>query len=147
MTESQQPAGSKQYTIGDVGAGARVIQGDYNTWIEGQLGALPGGQELARRFEALIGRLESTEEFDDDDTRTLAVDKTAKVVEGLAQASESPGKLRLALTDAKGFLIGAADWAWAEIKAIVSSEAAQKTLSTIADVGAKAAIAALVGIV
>jgi hypothetical protein len=145
MSDLQPSVGGKQYTIGDVGAGARVIQGDSNTWIEGQLSGLPGGEELAGRFQALIGHLESAEDLDDD-SRTLAVDKTAKVVEGLAQATESPGTLRLALADAKGFLTGAAEWAWDELKDIVSSEAAQKTLRTIADAGSKAAIAALIGI-
>ena len=146
LTESHLHGGSKQYTIGDVGAGARVIQGDSNTWIEGQLGGLPDGDELVQRFQALIQRLESAEDLDDD-TRTLAVDKTAAVVDGLAKANESPGALRRALADARGFLSGAASWAWDELREIVASDASQKTIATIVDASARAAIASLVGLV
>jgi hypothetical protein len=146
MSENDVPTGGKHYTVGNVGVGARVIVGDHNTWIEGQLASLPDGEELAKAFEALVKQIQDDETLDED-TRTLAVEKTNAVVEGLAGATESPGKLRLALTDAKSFLTGAAGWAWDGLQAIVSSEAAQKTISTIADVGAKAAIAALVGLV
>jgi len=146
MSESESPAGGKQYTIGNVGAGARIIQGDYNTWIEDRMGALPEGGELAERFQALVERLETAEDLDED-ARALATEKTMTVVDALAQAPEEPGTLKRALVDAKTFLSNAAGWAWDELSGIVSSEAAQKTISTITDVGTRAAIQALVAAV
>jgi hypothetical protein len=143
--ETSEPRGSgKHYVIGDVGAGARVMQGDYTTWLEERLSGVPESDELQRRFEALLERLSAASELDDDE-RELAVEKTAGVVEGLAAAPENPGRLKRALLDAKAFLTSGATWAWDELQAIVASDAAQKTIGTISEAGTRAAIASILG--
>jgi hypothetical protein len=60
-------------------------------------------------------------------------------------AKESPNALSLALRDAKGFLTSSVKGAWEGLCEILKSEAAQKTISAIAEGTTKAAIAALIG--
>ena len=138
------PTGGKSYHIGDVGAHARVQQGEYLTMIEQTFAKTPEGDDLAQQFKALIDKIAKHPELDDD-TRDLAMEKTQKVAEGLANAKESPGTLRRALLDAKGWFSSAASWGWDEVGKILKSEAAQKTLATITEVGAKVAITSLTG--
>ena len=81
----------------------------------------------------------------DDDKRELAMDKTQKVAEGLANAKKSPSTLRRALVDAKRWLSSGASWVWDEISKIVKSEAAQKTIATITEASTKSALKSLIG--
>jgi hypothetical protein len=138
------PSGGRSYQIGNVGAGARVQQGEHQTMIGDTLAALPDGDVLAQRFDSLIGRLREAPDIDED-ARELAVEKTEAVAQGLATAQEEPGKLRRALLDAKQFLSGAVGWAWEELSGILESEAAQKTIATVAEAGIRASIKQLTG--
>ena len=139
MAEEPKPAAGRSYQIGDVGAGARVAQGENISWVEGVAG-LPDGASLARQFAALLERIAKDASFDED-TRALAQDKTKAVAEGLAKAGELPGILRRALVDAKSWFGDAASWVGAGLGDILKSEAAQKTLGAVTEATTKAAIA------
>jgi hypothetical protein len=143
-TEPDPPGGGNSYRIRDVGAGARVLQGVNNSLIE-RAGALPGGDEVAQGLAALIGSLKSDSRLGQDD-QELAVEKVQAVADALPQAAQSPERMRKALRDAGQFLGGTAMWAWDRLRKILSSEAGQQVLGTIADATAKAAISGLLGI-
>jgi len=81
----------------------------------------------------------------DEETRDLALEKTKAVAEGLANAKESPNGLSRALRDAKAFLTSSIKGAWEGLCEILKSEAAQKTISAIAEGTTRGAIAALIG--
>ena len=99
MPDEQKPAAGRSYQMGDVGAGARVAQGENISWVEG-VARLPGGESLTRQFDTLLKRI-AEESSLDEDTRALAQDKTKAVAEGIAKVQESPSTLRRALLDAK----------------------------------------------
>jgi len=136
--------GGKSYHIGNVGGHARVQQGEHLTMIEQTFAKTPDGDDLTQQFKALLKKIAEHPELDED-TRDLAMEKAKNVAEGLANAKESPGTLRRALVDAKGWFGSAANWAWDEMSNILKSEAAQKTLATITEVSAKVAIKSLTG--
>jgi hypothetical protein len=144
MESGETPQASKQYTIGDVGAGARVMQGDHNAWIEQRLSGMADSEEVQRRFASLMERLQADPDLDPDE-RELAVEKTAAVVDGLGSANEEPGRLKRALLDAKGFLTSSAAWAWQELQDILTSEPVQKTIGSISEGATRGAIASLTG--
>lgn len=137
MSDDQNPA-PESYTMGDVGANARVIQGKFNSWVEG-VTALPQGDTLARQFTVLLEKIDKDPALDDD-TRALAKNKTAAIAEGLAQVQKSPGVLRLALMDAKSWFSSSASWVGNSLGDILKSEAAQKTIGTVSEAATKAAI-------
>jgi hypothetical protein len=124
--------------MGNVGAGARVAQGENISWVEGITG-LPGGASLAQQFTALLERIAQDASLDED-TRALAQDKTKVVAEGLAKVEESPGMLRRALLDAKSWFDGTAFWVGTALGDILKSEAAQKTIGTVTEATTQAAI-------
>ena len=95
MPEEPKPAAGRSYQMGDIGAGARVAQGEHISWVEGVAG-LPSGESLAQQFTALLERIAQDASLDED-TRALAQDKTKAVAEGLAKVEQSPGILRRAL--------------------------------------------------
>ncbi|MGF6508514.1 hypothetical protein [Paraburkholderia sp. 32] len=138
MADEPNPAPDRSYHIGDVGAGARVAQGENISWVEG-LAGLPEGDTLTKQFAALLGQIDKDTSFDED-TRALAKDKTAAVAEGLAKAQESPGVLRRALMDARSWFGSTASWVGNAIGDILKSEAAQKTIGTVSEAATKAAI-------
>ena len=138
MPEEQKPAAGRSYQMGNVGAGARVAQGENISWVEGVAG-LPGGEALAQQFKALLGRIAKDESLDED-TRALAQDKTKAVAEGLAKVEQSPGILRRALLDAKSWFGNTAFWVGNALGNILKSEAAQKTIGTVTEATTKAAI-------
>jgi len=45
MPDEPKSAVERSYTMGDVGAGARVAQGENISWVEG-IAALPNGESL-----------------------------------------------------------------------------------------------------
>ena len=141
MPDEPKPAG-RSYQMGDVGAGARVIQGEGNTWIEG-VAKLPEGDSLTLQFNALLERIAKDASLDED-TRALAQDKTKAVAEGLAKTPVSPGMLRRALLDAKSWFGSTASWAGNALGDILKSEAAQKTIGTVTEAATKAAITSFV---
>lgn len=143
MAEGEESRGGKRYEIGDVGAGARVVQGDDNLWIEA-VQASPGGGELQRLLEELLTRI-VREPGLDEDNRQLAIEKTRAVAVALGQAKQSPDQLRIALRDARVFLSTTASWAWEGLRGVLTSDAAQKTIASIAEAGTQAAIQSLVG--
>ena len=49
---SDSTGAAKNYSMGNVGDGARIVQGDNNTWSEG-LRIQPGGAQLARELAVL----------------------------------------------------------------------------------------------
>src|SRR5215831_17987478 len=100
--------GGKSYSMGNVGAGARVAQGENISWVEG-VSSLPDGKLLAQQFEALLDRIAEHEDLDED-TRSLAQAKTRAIAEGLAQVHKSPDVLRQALKDAKSWFAATAGW-------------------------------------
>lgn len=139
MPPDSRPVAERNFNIGDVGDGARVAQGENISWVEGVAG-LPGGPELALQFAALLVRIVEDPSLDED-TRELAKAKAEAVAEGLAKVEKSPGLLRRALLDAKPWFGGTTSWIGHAICKILKSEAAQKTLGTVTEAGAKAAIA------
>ncbi|HME25902.1 MAG TPA: hypothetical protein VKI44_31975 [Acetobacteraceae bacterium] len=142
MPDEPKPAADRSYHIGDVGAGARVAQGENISWIEG-VASLPDGASLTRQFDALLKRIAEDASLDED-TRALAQDKTKAVAEGIAKVQESPGTLRRSLLDAKSWCGVSASWVGSALGEILKSEAAQQTLATITEATTKAAIAAFV---
>lgn len=143
--EKRSPSdGGKSYHIGDVGAHARVQQGQCLTMIQQTFANTPEGDVLIRQFKVLIDKITESPDLDDD-SRDLALEKTQKIAEGLVEAEESPGRLRRALLDAKGWFGSTASWAKDELSKILQSEAAQKTLATITEASTKAAIKSFTG--
>ena len=138
MPEEPKPAAGRSYQMGDIGAGARVAQGEHISWVEGVAG-LPGGESLAQQFTALLERIAQDASLDED-TRALAQDKTKAVAEGLAKVEQSPGILRRALLDAKSWFGNTASWVGNTLGNILKSEAAQKTIGTVTEATTKAAI-------
>ena len=121
-----------------MGAGARVAQGENISWHEG-IAALPGGESLAQQFTALLERINQDASLNED-TRTLAQDKTKAVAEGLSKIQEPPSKFRLALFDAKAFFGSTLSWIGGALGDILKSEAAQKTIGTVTEAATRAAI-------
>lgn len=140
--EPKKPSAERSYEMGNVGAGARVAQGENISWVE-RVASLPGGESLTRQFDALLKRIDEDKSLDED-TRSLAQDKTKAVAEGIAKVQESPGSLRRALLDAKSWFGITASWVGSELGNILKSEAAQKTLGTVTEATTKAAIASFV---
>jgi hypothetical protein len=140
--EPKKPSAERSYEMGNVGAGARVAQGENISWVE-RVASLPGGESLTRQFDALLKRIDEDKSLDED-TRSLAQDKTKAVAEGIAKVQESPGSLRRALLDAKSWFGITASWVGRELGNILKSEAAQKTLGTVTEATTKAAIASFV---
>jgi hypothetical protein len=135
--------GSKSYHIGDVGAGARVAQGENISWQEG-ISALPDGKLLQEQFATLLVRIAEADGLDDD-TRDLAREKIDMVATALEQVGSQPARLRRALADAKVFLTASAEWVWDGLRSVLTSDAAQKTIGTITEATATAAIKSLLG--
>jgi hypothetical protein len=142
--EKSSSVGGKSFYMGNVGAHARVQQGEHLTMIQQTFAKTSEGDDLTQQFKALIAKIAEHPELDED-TRDLAMEKTQKVAEGLANAKESPSTLRRALLDAKGWFGSTASWAWDEMSKILKSEAAQKAITTITEVSTKAAIKSLTG--
>jgi len=138
------PSGSKIYTVGDVGAGAQVAQGEHIQQTMNALSRVPESDVLKQQFAVLMERIAQTPHVDEE-TRDLALEKTKAVAEGLANAKESPNGLSRALRDAKAFLTSSIKGAWEGLCEILKSEAAQKTISAIAEGTTKGAITALIG--
>src|SRR2546423_13219912 len=142
MADEPKPVAQRSYEMGNVGAGARVGQGENISWVEG-VASLPDGESLIRQFDALLKRIAADGSLDED-TRALAQDKTKAVAEGIAKVQESPGTLRRALLDAKSWFGTTASWVGSALGDIVKSEAAQKTLRTVTEATTKAVIASFV---
>lgn len=141
MPKEPKSAAGRSYQMGNVGAAARVAQGENISRIEG-VGSLPGGESLAQQFKTLLERIAQDESLDGN-TRALAQDKT-KVAEGLAKTQESPSLLRRALLDAKSWFGSTASSVGGELADILKSEAAQKTIGTVTEATTKATIASFV---
>ena len=142
MPDEPKPAAERSYQMGDVGAGARVAQGEKISWVEG-VASLPGGESLTWQFDALLKRIAEDPSLDED-TRALAQDKAKAVAEGIAKVQESPSTLRRALLDAKSWFGTTVSWVGSALGDILKSEAAQKTLGTVTEATTKAAIASFV---
>jgi hypothetical protein len=138
------PSGSKIYTVGDVDAGAMVAQGEYINQVKNALAGVPESDVLERQFAEFMKQIRQRPDLDDE-TRDLALEKTKAVAEGLANAKQSPNGLSRALRDAKAFLTSSVKGAWEGLCKILNSEAAQKTISSIAEGTTKGAITALLG--
>jgi hypothetical protein len=142
MPDEPKPDAQRSYQMGNVGAGARVAQGENISWLEG-VASLPDGESLTRQFDALLKRIAADGSLDED-TRALAQGKTKAVAEGMAKVQESPTALRRALLDAKSWFGVTASWVGSALGDILKSEAAQKTLGTVTEATTKAAIASFV---
>ena len=143
MSSESKPMAKLSYRTGNVGAGARVAQGENISWTEGVAG-LPDGPALARQFADLLERIGKDAALDED-TRELAKAKTQAVADGLVRAQESPGTLRRALLDAKSWFGCTASWVGNALGDILKSDAAQKTIGTLTEESIKAAIASFTG--
>jgi hypothetical protein len=142
MPDEPKPVAERNYQMGNVGAGARVAQGENISWVEG-VARLPGGESLTGQFDALLKRIADDTSLDED-TRALAQEKTKAIAEGIAKVPESPTALRRALLDAKSWFGVTASWVGGALGDILKSEAAQKTLHTVTEAATKAAIASFV---
>jgi hypothetical protein len=138
MSNKPTLTGGPSYHIGNIGDGARVAQGNNNSWIEG-MSRLPDGDSLRNQFEALLARVHNDTSLDED-AREIARAKLNAIAEGFAEARESPGRLRLALLDAKSWFGTTAKWVGGALADILKSEAAQKTIGTITEVSTRAVI-------
>ena len=127
MPDEPKSAAQRSYQMGNVGAGARVAQGERISWVEG-VASLPGGESLTRQFDALLKRIAEDTTLDED-TRALAQHKTKAVAEGIAKVQESPTALRRALLDAKSWFGVTASWVGGALGDILKSEPAQKPLA------------------
>jgi hypothetical protein len=56
MPDEPKLGAGRNYQMGDVGAGARVAQGENISWTEG-LAGLPNGDSLTQQFNALLERI------------------------------------------------------------------------------------------
>jgi hypothetical protein len=137
MSDEPKPAPERSYHIGNVGSGARLQQGENNSWREGVAGLT---DSLTQQFAALLDRIAKDASLDED-TRALAQDKAKAVAEGLAKAQESPGILRRALLDAKAWFGNTTSWVGNALSDILKSDAAQKTIGTVSEAATKATIA------
>lgn len=146
MSEEQtsRSGGSKTYTVGNIGQGARVMIGEHQTWIEQHDISSPENEDVLKRFDALMRRLIEDTSLDDEE-RHLSVDKAKTLAESLVEEEPSEGKIMRALVDAKSWFGTTASWAWEELTEIIKAESAQKLIAGIAKTGVKAAIAALLG--
>jgi hypothetical protein len=142
MPDNAKPAAERSYQMGNVGAGARVAQGENISWVEG-VASLPSGESLTRQFDALLKRIADDASLNED-TRVLAQEKTKAIAEGIAKVQESPTALRRALLDAKSWFGVTASWVGGALGDILKSEAAQLTLRTVTEPATKAAIASFV---
>jgi len=79
MPDDTKSSAERSYQIGNVGAGARVAQGENIIWQEA-IAALPDGESLRQQFNALLERINQDTSVDED-TRVLATDKTKAVAE------------------------------------------------------------------
>jgi hypothetical protein len=141
--KDNEPKAGKSYSMGDVGANARVQQGENLSWVE-SYGNAPGDAALVQQFRDLIKEIAEHPDLDDD-TRAISIQKTEAVAGALADAQKSPGKLKTALMDAKAWFGTTAKWCWDKITKILKSDAAKKVIETIAEQGTKVAIAGLMG--
>ena len=82
MPDEPKPAAERSYQMGNIGAGARVAQGENISWVEG-MASLPDGESLTRQFDALLKRIAEDRSLDED-TRALAQEKTKAIAEGIA---------------------------------------------------------------
>jgi hypothetical protein len=142
MADDPKPAAQRSYEMGNVGAGARVAQGENIFWVE-EAASLPSGESLVGQFDALLRRIVEDTSLDED-TRALAQEKTKAIAEGIAKVHESPTPLRRALLDAKSWFRVTASWVGGALGDILKSEPAQKTLHTVTEAATKAAIASFV---
>ena len=138
MPDEPKPGAERSYQMGNIGAGARVAQGESISWIEG-IASLPDGESLTRHFDALLKRIAEDRSLDED-TRALAQEKTKAIAEGIANVHQSPTALRRALLDAKSWFGDAASWVGGALGDILKCEPAQKTLGTVTEAATKAAI-------
>src|SRR3954447_10432282 len=74
MPDEPKPVAQRSYEMGNVGAGARVAQGENISWVEG-VASLPGGESLTGQFDSLLKRIAEDASLDED-TRALAQEKT-----------------------------------------------------------------------
>jgi hypothetical protein len=144
MVLAEETADSRSYHMGNmhVAAGGSVGQGDHNLIgnnVVTELSVLPNGETLSQQFAALLEQISKDGSLDDD-TRELAREKTEAVAAGLSKVKESPGMLLKALSDAKSWFSSSATWVGKELGEILKSDAAQKTLGTVTETGAKAAL-------
>jgi hypothetical protein len=144
MSDQTPASGGKSYHIGDVGANARVAQGENIQWIEAPAN-MPELQEVVRQFNLLVEKISADPNLDED-TKTLTVEKTKAVAQAVTRANEEPNKLKIALQDAKGWMIATASYTWDGLNTILKSEAVQKTVGTITDTAVKSAIKAIIGV-
>lgn len=127
-----------------VGAGARVALGEHITWTEG-VATDPAARDLERRFQALLDKIDTATDLDEDQ-RALAREKTIAVAVGLAEAPEDPSRLRRALVDMRTFAASTAAWLRDALADVLESDAAQKTIGTVTEAGTQAAVKAFLGL-
>jgi hypothetical protein len=138
MSGDPKPNAERNYHIGDVGAAARIAQGENISWIE-EVAGLPGDESLTRQFQALLRRINADASLSED-MRALSQAKTEAVARGLAMVNETPSILRRALLDAKLWFGSGALWVGRALRDILTSAAAQKMIDTLSDSATKAAI-------
>ena len=89
MPDEPKAIAERSYQMGDVGAGARVAQGENISWVEG-VASLPGGESLAQQFTALLERIAQDASLDED-ARELVVSTESSPPEGLLVAVGDSG--------------------------------------------------------
>ena len=134
MTDSTAPG----YSIGNVGAGAQVAQGQHISQTMLQAGVAPA--ELRAAFDPVLSFIDTAEDLDDDE-RDVAREAVQDLVTATEHAQEDPSALRRALTKSKK-LLGSA---WSKLVEAMNSEAVQKTIGTITEATVRAGITSLIG--
>ena len=142
MGESQLPEAKESYTIGDIGANTRVQQGKNQTWIEAA-NTIDESNTLKQQFEKILEEISQDNSLDEVE-KCISKEKTEAISKGLENAQNSPKDLQYALIDSKSWFSSKASGVWNKLNDILKSDAAQKTIGTIAESGVKGAIQALI---
>ncbi len=140
------PSGEKIYYIGgDVGNDTTVILGEHITNIQQMFPKTADGEFLSQQFKKLVEEIGGKSNLERV-PKEVAVEKTMKVAEAIANVEKSPDNLEKVLYDAKSSLTGKVRWIWDRITQIVTSEAAQNSIMKVAKKGFRTAIKVLIGV-
>ena len=144
MSRNEKASSDNLNTIGNVGANARVVQGNAISisWVEKNAHQVTNAS-LTEQFATLFERIARDGALDED-TKELAREKAKAVADGVEYAGSYPSRLRRALADAKLLVSSKAEWVTKNLGEILRGEAAQKTIGTITEAATKATIEATI---
>ena len=110
LTEKKKEAGSKNYSVGNVGDNVTFIQGDHNVMIVELLSDVSINDDLKNQFKDLMQQIDKDEDLDQDEKEIL-LKKTKEVAETLTKASDNPETFYESLKSTKKWFEKHAKWA------------------------------------